>query len=213
MRTAIPAGTIEATAMALPDVFLLRFRRFPDERGEFFESFREDALEQVVGHPVRLRQTNYSVSHRGVVRGIHGAVVPPGQAKIISCVRGAMLDIAVDLRVGSPTFGRYTMVPLDEHAAAAVYLGEGIGHAFVAMADDTCVHYQCSTTYVPGDVITVNIWDEQIGLPLAFANDPVLSPTDVAAPTLEQLRSLGVLPFYQDCLDYHDALRSMDVRD
>ena len=91
-----------------------------DPRGLFTEWYRFDRLAEVVGHPLRLAQANLSVSSRGVVRGIHFADVPPGQAKYVTCVRGAVLDVVVDLRVGSPTFGRWEGVRLDDTDRRAV---------------------------------------------------------------------------------------------
>ena len=83
------------------------------------------------------------------MRGIHYADVPPSQAKYVTCVRGAVLDVIVDIRVGSPAFGRYDAVRLDDDERAAVYLSEGLGHAFVALTDDATVVYLCSEVYSP----------------------------------------------------------------
>jgi dTDP-4-dehydrorhamnose 3,5-epimerase len=107
-----------------------------DARGLFLEWYRHDRLAEVLGHPMRVAQGNISMSARGVVRGIHFADVPPGQAKYVTCVNGAIFDVAVDLRVGSPTFGCWESVRLDDSRRAAVYLAEGIGHGFCALTDD-----------------------------------------------------------------------------
>ncbi|MFG1751911.1 dTDP-4-dehydrorhamnose 3,5-epimerase family protein [Streptosporangium sandarakinum] len=191
--------------MAVPGAFLVTAERFDDERGTFYEAYREDVLAEALGHPPKVVQTNFSVSHRGVLRGIHGAVVPPGLAKLVTCVRGAVLDAVVDLRAGSPTFGRYEVTVLDHRSRACVYLSEGLGHAFLALEDDTCVQYQCSETYRPRDVITVNPLDPEIGLPFRTPEPPILSPGDAAAPTLREALERGLLPSYQDCLDHHRA--------
>ncbi|UNO43953.1 dTDP-4-dehydrorhamnose 3,5-epimerase family protein [Streptomyces sp. MST-110588] len=190
---------MQVRSLGIPDVLLVTSTSFDDERGQFFETYREDALSEAVGRPVRIVQTNVSVSRRGVLRGIHGTAVPPGQAKLVSCLRGAVLDFAVDLRVGSPTFGAYEMTVLDARSAAAVYLGEGLGHAFYAMEDDTCVQYQCTAGYVPQDVITVDAFDPDIGLPLRLPRPPVMSPGDTDAPSLRALLDAGRLPSYEDC--------------
>jgi dTDP-4-dehydrorhamnose 3,5-epimerase len=204
----ISTRSIQVREMDIPDVFLITTERFGDERGLFYESYREDVLSEVLDHPLRIVQANYSVSHRNVLRGIHGAAVPPGQAKIVSCLRGTALDFSIDLRVGSPTFGRYEMVVLDQHSCASVYLGEGMGHAFLALTDDTCMHYQCSTTYVPQDVITVHPLDPEIRLPFRLPEAAILSPTDTAAPTLAEAAERGLLPSYEDCVTYHAKLRA-----
>ena len=107
--------------------------------------FREHA-----GHDLDLAQANCSVSAAGVLRGIHFSDVPPGQAKYVTCVRGAALDVVVDIRVGSPTFGQWDSVLLDDVDRREIYLAEGLGHAFMALEDDTTIVYLCSTGYAPG---------------------------------------------------------------
>ena len=97
-----------------------------------------------------LAQANCSVSAAGVLRGIHFSDVPPGQAKYVTCVRGAALDVVVDIRVGSPTFGQWDSVLLDDVDRRQMYLAEGLGHAFMALEDDTTIVYLCSTGYAPG---------------------------------------------------------------
>jgi dTDP-4-dehydrorhamnose 3,5-epimerase len=179
--------------------FLISSRSFTDERGAFFEAYREDVLTDVLGYQPKIVQTNYSVSHRNVLRGVHGATVPPGLAKLVTCVRGSMLDFAVDLRTGSPTFGKWDMTVLNGHGTSSVYLEEGLGHAFVALDDDTCVQYQCSEFYRPQDVITVHPLDPEIGLPLRLPGAPILSDGDAAAPTLGEAAERGLLPSYDSC--------------
>jgi dTDP-4-dehydrorhamnose 3,5-epimerase len=120
-----------------------------DPRGLFMEWYRFDHLAEAVGHPLRLAQANLSVSARGVVRGIHFADVPPSQAKYVSCVKGAVVDVIVDLRSGSPTFGQHEMVRLDDVDRRAVYLGEGLGHGFCALTDEATLTYLCSETFAP----------------------------------------------------------------
>ncbi|MGV7942467.1 dTDP-4-dehydrorhamnose 3,5-epimerase family protein, partial [Mycobacterium kansasii] len=101
-------------------------RVFPDERGEFFELFKASAFREATGHDLSVAQTNVSVSRRGAIRGIHYADVPPGQAKLVACLHGAVLDVIVDLRVGSPTFGAVETVRLDSATRRTVYLAEGL---------------------------------------------------------------------------------------
>ena len=121
-----------------------------DPRGVFLEWYRHDRLAEVVGHRLDLAQANLSVSARGVVRGIHYADVPPGQAKYVTCASGAVLDVVVDLRVGSPTFGRWEAVRLDDVDRRAVYLAEGLGHGFCALTEGATVVYLCSDHLQPG---------------------------------------------------------------
>jgi len=191
--------------LPISDTHLLVPTPFGDERGRFLETVRADVLAEAVGHPVRIVQTNQSISRRGVLRGIHATSVPDGQAKVVTCLRGAVLDFAVDLRVGSPTFARWAMTVLDARSGASVYLGEGVGHAFYALHDDTCVQYLCSETYVSEQVITVDVFDPQIGIAVHLPEPPILSETDAAAPSLADLRAAGRLPRYEDCLNLHAA--------
>jgi dTDP-4-dehydrorhamnose 3,5-epimerase len=191
--------SLDIRELGIPDVFLITSRVFADERGHFAECYREDVLTELLGRPFRIAQTNYSVSHAGVVRGVHSARVPPGQAKIVSCLRGAILDVSVDLRVGSPTFGQHEAVRLSAGDPSAVLLGEGIGHAFLSLADDTLVQYQCSTGYVPADVIAVSPLDPDLALPFAGRPDTILSRVDAAAPTLAESVRRGLLPSYEAC--------------
>jgi dTDP-4-dehydrorhamnose 3,5-epimerase len=184
-----------------------------DSRGLVQEWYRADLLAAEVGHPLRLAQSNLSVSARGSVRGIHFAAVPPGQAKYITCVRGAFVDVVVDVRVGSPTFGRWEAVRLDDDERRAVYLSEGLGHAVCALTDDATLVYLLSAGYNPDREFTVNPLDRQIGIEWPAGVEPIMSPRDTSAPTLAQARDMGILPEYSACRDYVETLREKKTRD
>ena len=177
-----------------------------DPRGLFLEWYRFDRLAEVVGHPLDLAQANMSVSAAGVVRGIHFADVPPGQAKYVTCPRGAVVDVIVDIRVGSPTFGRWEAVRLDDVDRRAVYIAEGLGHGFCALTDDATLTYLCSTTYNPAAEHTVHPLDPSLGIEWPAAA-PVLSARDDAAPSLDAARAAGTLPSYDTCREYAETLR------
>lgn len=177
-----------------------------DPRGLFLEWFRADDLAEAVGHPLGLAQANLSVSARGVLRGVHFAAVPPGQAKYVTCVAGAVLDVVVDVRTGSPTFGKWDAVRLDTESRRAVYLAEGLGHAFLSLQDGSTVTYLCSTGYAPGREFAVNPLDPDLGLPWPAELEPVLSAKDAAAPGLQQARAEGLLPDYDACLAWEAGL-------
>jgi dTDP-4-dehydrorhamnose 3,5-epimerase len=181
-------------------------RQFPDERGVFLEGFRGDKLAEAIGHRLDVMQTNVSVSSRGSVRGIHYADVPVGQAKYITCLSGSLIDFVVDVRVGSPTFGQWDSVVLDTVDRRAVYLAEGLGHAFVALEDGTTAHYLCSAAYAPGREHGINPLDPAVGLALPDDIDLVLSPKDAGAPTLENAASSGRLPTYDVCAQWYARL-------
>ncbi len=175
-----------------------------DPRGTFLEWYRIDSLAAAVGHPLELAQANLSVSARDVVRGIHFADVPPGQAKYVICVAGAVLDVVVDLRVGSPTFGQWESVQLDDVDRRAVYLAEGLGHGFCALSERATVAYLCSSTYRPGHEHGVHPLDAELGIGWPTAA-PLLSAKDSAAPSLAEARAAGLLPEYHTCRAYAES--------
>jgi dTDP-4-dehydrorhamnose 3,5-epimerase len=182
-----------------------------DDRGHFLEVFRGAEFAAGLGYRLDVAQVNCSVSRRGVIRGIHYADVPPGQAKYVSCLSGAILDVIVDLRAGSPSFGKWEAVRLDDAAHRAVFLSEGLGHAFMALTDQATVMYLCSTPYAPGREHGVHPLDP--ALAIAWPLDEVggaalLSDKDADAPTLEEALLAGRLPGYDDCVAYQDKLRA-----
>ncbi|MBY8874826.1 dTDP-4-dehydrorhamnose 3,5-epimerase family protein [Micromonospora sp. PLK6-60] len=182
-------------------------QQYGDPRGMFLEWYRGDRLAAAVGHPLRFAQGNLSVSARGVVRGIHFADVPVGQAKYVTCVRGRILDIVVDVRVGSPTYRQWEAIPLDDVDRRAVYLAEGLGHGFCALTEDATLSYLCSTTYDPGTDRAVHPLDPELAIEWPTAA-PLLSARDTAAPTLAQARRSGLLPDHQKCQSYAASLNS-----
>jgi dTDP-4-dehydrorhamnose 3,5-epimerase len=198
---------MEAENLAIAGAVLFTPRQHRDARGVFLEQFRADALCQAWGHPLTLAQSNVSISSRGVLRGIHFAQVPPGQAKYVTCVRGQILDIAVDLRVGSPTFGQHCSAVLDDVDRRALYLAEGLGHAFVALTDDATVSYYCSTTFDPTREHGISPLDPDLALPWPDDVDLVLSDRDRAAPTLAEVQAAGLLPDAAECEAFYDRLR------
>jgi dTDP-4-dehydrorhamnose 3,5-epimerase len=203
---------VQIEHLPVPGGFLITPRVFADDRGAFLEWFRQDLLFAELGHPLELSQANWSTSRHGVIRGIHYADVPPGQAKYVTCVRGAVLDVVVDLRVGSPTFGEHAAVRLGGTNHRAVYLAEGLGHGFCALTDDATVLYLCSTGYNPAGEHGVHPLDLALALPWPVDGDLVLSPKDAAAPTLAAALAAGALPTLADCQVWSDKLRKVAKR-
>lgn len=179
-----------------------------DNRGSFLEWFRSGELAETLGYRLDIAQANCSVSHRGVLRGIHFTDVPPGQAKYISCVRGAILDVVVDLRVGSPSFGQWEAVPLDDENRRAVFLSEGLGHAFMALTDQATALYLCSTPYAPESEHGVHALDPAIGIAWPEDLETILSDKDASAPMLADAQAAGLLPVFADCQAWTAGLRS-----
>jgi dTDP-4-dehydrorhamnose 3,5-epimerase len=198
---------MDVRELAVPGAWVFTPRQFPDERGVFLEAFKTAVLSEHVGHELVVAQVNISVSKAGTIRGVHFADVPPGQAKYVFCPRGAMLDIAIDVRVGSPTFGAVDSVVLDDVDRRAIYLAEGLGHAFIALQDDTTATYLCSTPYNPGAEHGITPVDPQLQLPWPSDLEPLLSPKDTAAPTLSEALEQGLLPTWAACQDRYAELR------
>ncbi|KQV25495.1 dTDP-4-dehydrorhamnose 3,5-epimerase family protein [Yonghaparkia sp. Root332] len=193
--------------LTIAGAFEVTPRQFPDDRGAFWEWYRFDALAEAVGHPLDLRQGNGSVSRRGVVRGIHFADVPPSQAKYVTVTAGAVIDYVIDIRVGSPTFGRWEAVRLDAVDRRAVYVGEGLGHAFVSLEDGSTVTYLVSEVFNPSAEHGITPLDETVALEFpAEAGEPLLSPKDLEAPTLLEARASGLLPTWGATTAYGRAL-------
>ncbi|MFI7003370.1 dTDP-4-dehydrorhamnose 3,5-epimerase family protein [Nocardia sp. NPDC050175] len=191
--------------MTISHAYRIQPDKVPDRRGVFYEAVRATALSEIIRYPFEVAQVNYSVSCRNTLRGIHGTALPPGQAKLVTCVRGAVLDIVVDLRVGSPTFGEFDTTYQDEASGIGVYLADGLGHAFLALSDDVCMSYLCSTEYEPGTMIDIDALDPELGLPWNLTGQPIRSDKDAAAPTLREAVATGLLPTYQQCLDAYAA--------
>lgn len=198
---------MEIRELLVPDAFEVTPLQRADDRGVFFEWYRFDLLAEKIGHPFDLRQANTSVSRRGVVRGIHFADVPRGQAKYVTATRGAVLDYIIDIRVGSPTFGTWDSVRLDDVNRSAVYIGEGLGHCFVALEDEATVSYLVSDTYNPAVEHGINPLDTVIGLTFpASAGELLLSPKDEAAPSLTAAADAGLLPSWAAVREYYSSL-------
>jgi dTDP-4-dehydrorhamnose 3,5-epimerase len=189
---------VQIRELAVPDSYVVTPRIHSDDRGSFLEFYRYDRLAEAVGHSLDLRQANTSISRRGTFRGIHFADTPPGQAKYVTVIRGAVLDFVIDLRVGSPTFGAWEGVRLDDVERRAVYLSEGLGHAFLALEDETVVTYLVNDVYNPSAEHAVDPLDDAIGLELPIPEtELLLSEKDRQAPSLAEAIELGILPDWQ----------------
>ncbi|PBC83968.1 dTDP-4-dehydrorhamnose 3,5-epimerase [Streptomyces sp. 2224.1] len=180
---------------------------FADDRGSFHEWFRKDAFRTATGQELPLAQANLSVSRHGALRGIHFAESPPGQAKYITCVRGAILDVVVDVRTGSPTFRQWETARLDDTNNRAVYLSEGLGHAFIALTDEATVVYLCSEGYAPEREHGIHPLDPDLAIGWPTGITPLLSPKDAQAPAFAEVHRQGLLPSYDTCTDLRNRLR------
>ncbi|GAB3297611.1 dTDP-4-dehydrorhamnose 3,5-epimerase [Epidermidibacterium keratini] len=202
---------MDVRELKFPGILEFTPKVFPDDRGVFLECFRAEPLEEALGHRLDLVQANHSVSRKGTVRGVHYALVPPGQAKYVYCPQGRFLDIVVDIRDGSPTFGEVDVVELDSESRRAIYVAEGIGHAVVALEDNSSLIYLCSAGYNPQAEKGLNPLDPALQLPIPSDLELLLSPKDTAAPTLAEAQEQGLLPSYAECEKWYATLRERNA--
>jgi dTDP-4-dehydrorhamnose 3,5-epimerase len=181
-----PRMKIETTA--LDGVLLLTPRVHGDARGFFLESFNERAFDAAVGAPTRFVQDNHSRSAGGVLRGLHFQRAPHAQGKLVRVVRGAVFDVAVDIRPGSATFGRWVGAELSADNHRQMWIPPGLAHGFLVLSDDADFLYKTTDYYAPAAEGAVR-WDDPdiaIDWPLD-GQAPVLSPKDAVAPRLRDL--------------------------
>ena len=186
--------SLKIVETALPGVIIVELRQFRDDRGVFFEAFRESeyAAAGIVGPFV---QDNMSRSVRGTLRGLHFQE-PNAQGKLVQVMRGAVYDVAVDVRVGSPSFGRWVGVRLTEDEPRQMWIPAGFAHGFCVLSDSADFFYKCTSYYAPACEKTI-VWnDPALGIDWPV-EAPLLSPKDAAAPTLEKIAGL---PRYQPTL-------------
>jgi dTDP-4-dehydrorhamnose 3,5-epimerase len=202
---------VQIRELSVPDSYEITPRQFGDDRGVFLEWYRFDRLEERIGHRLELAQANTSVSKRGVVRGIHFADVPPSQAKYVTATHGAVLDFVVDIRVGSPTFGTWDSVLLDDRDRRAIYIAEGLGHCFVALTDDATVSYLVTSPFNAEREHGIDPLDPEVGLVFPeSAGELLLSPKDTDAPSLREAAATGLLPTWEAARDYYATLNSQE---
>jgi dTDP-4-dehydrorhamnose 3,5-epimerase len=174
-------------------------KKFNDARGSFHEVFKLSQLTDL-DRTFSVKQVNQSVSGAGTIRGIHWADTPPGQAKYVFCSKGSIWDVVVDIRVGSPTFGKWAAEELSGENGKALFIEEGLGHAFLALENDTVVNYLCSEPYNPSIERGINPLDSQLGISFASKwkrSNFLVSPKDEASPSLEYGEKMSILPKYR----------------
>ncbi len=185
---------MDVAELAIPGALVVTPQLHRDDRGVFLEWFRHEPVTAYRGRSFELRQANLSVSRRGVVRGIHFALTPPGQAKYVTVVAGSVTDYVVDLRVGSPTFGRWESVVLDDVDRRALYIAEGLGHAFVATSDSATVCYFVSEVFDATREVAIDAFDPDLALEWPRGLALSRSPRDEEVPSLRVMRDDGLLP-------------------
>lgn len=186
---------MDITSLSLEGSFVVTPQVHTDDRGEFVEWFRSDLLLQATGLSFSVIQANLSVSAKGTLRGIHFADVPPGQAKYVTCSTGSIRDYVVDIRLGSPTYGKWEAVTISASERNAIVLDVGLGHAFVALEDDTTVTYLVTDHYKPESEHAINPLDVDIALEFPLEREALLlSEKDTSAPSFAEAAESGLLP-------------------
>lgn len=195
---------LESRSLHVPGAWELFPTIYDDARGIFLETFSAPRLAEAIGVDFRVAQSNLSVSREGALRGLHFADVPPGQAKLVTAVRGTAFDVIVDIRTGSPTYGEVVSVTLDAEQRNSVYLAEGLAHGFLALEPDTAVSYLVSEPYNPGAEHGIDPFDPALGIEWPAMSldgsvlDYELSDKDRDAPSLEEMASEGRLPTWAE---------------
>lgn len=186
-------------ALAVEGAFEFTPEQHGDHRGLFVSPMQEHAFVAAVGHRFLVAQTNHSRSARGVLRGLHFTTTPPGQAKYVHCARGRALDAIVDIRIGSPTFGDWDLIDMDADSFRAVYIPDGVAHAFLSLEDETVMSYLVSSGYQADLEQAIDPFDPAVGLPWPQGMDFLLSERDTVALSLAEAEASGMLPRYEDC--------------
>ena len=196
---------MKAHPLKISGSWKIEFQKFEDNRGFFYESFKAEEFPKLIGRNFDIKQTNTSSSSKGSVRGIHYALVPPSQAKLVQCQRGSIKDYVIDIRIGSPTFGQFEAIDLDEKSASAIFIEEGLAHAFVALENNTIVTYYVSERYNPEREKGINPFDKTLNLKWPEI-DLLLSEKDKQAISLEEAKSQGLLPTFDECKAFIKSL-------
>jgi dTDP-4-dehydrorhamnose 3,5-epimerase len=189
---------MELTPLGIDGVWLAESPIWRDDRGVFREWFKSEDIRNATGRDFGIEQANISVSSKGTLRGIHYSTAPLGQAKWITCVSGLIKDVIVDIRPDSKSFGQWIEVELRGDSGKAVLIGEGLGHGFLSLEDNTSVAYLLSTPFSPSYEFEINPLDPKIGINWGIDLSALkISDKDQSAPSLSERASNGLLPKYK----------------
>jgi len=176
---------------SIPDILLIEPTVHGDSRGYFMESFRQDILNDFLGYEVNFIQDNESKSSKGVLRGLHYQLPPSAQAKLVRVIEGRVLDVAVDIRQSSPTFGQYVSTELSSDNHRQLFIPKGFAHGFVVLSESAVFVYKVDNYYSPDDDRGIAYNDRQIGIDWMLKSDELqLSNKDKSHPTLSEAKEL-----------------------
>lgn len=196
---------MEITELKIAGSWLITHKKFDDSRGFFYESFKSEILETALQRKFSIAQANTSISKKGAVRGIHYALVPPSQAKYVQCLQGDIRDFVIDIRKGSRTFGEYDFIDLKGDLPQAVFIEEGLAHAFVALSDKALVGYLVSAPYNPEREKAINPLDKDLNIDWVLP-ELLVSEKDQLAPSFKEAEKLGLLPEINDCKKFIESI-------
>lgn len=187
------------TPQSIPDVILFEPKVHGDQRGYFAETFRQDVFDQATGYKVEFIQDNESSSSRGVLRGLHFQLPPHAQSKLVRVIKGAVLDVAVDIRQGSPTFGQHVAVELTEENKHQLFVPRGFAHGFVVLSEQAIFAYKVDNYYSPECDRGLAWNDPDINIDWQLPEQQIkLSDKDTRQPTLANLSDM-----FQHGVDYY----------
>jgi dTDP-4-dehydrorhamnose 3,5-epimerase len=181
--------------LSIAGAYVATHRVFPDERGLFREWFKAEEVASI-DKDFSVQQANYSKSNQWVIRGIHYSLAPQGQAKVVTCASGTIVDVLVDLRIGSPSYLKIEYVELSEDSGKVIYIPSGVGHGFIVASETAAVVYLTSSGYAPEYEKAICPTDRELGVnwPLPVGEAGIISKADTEAPTLAQAKDSGALP-------------------
>ena len=185
---------MEVLTTSISGVYIIEPKVFKDSRGYFFESFSQrefdEKISALLGQEIRFVQDNESMSGYGVMRGLHFQRPPFTQSKLVRCVRGSVLDVAVDLRRGSPTYGQHVAVELTEENHRQFFIPKGFAHGFAVLSETAVFQYKCDEFYHPEADGGISILDESLGIDWRIpAEKAILSEKDLRHPRLSEFES------------------------
>lgn len=184
----------------IPDVIIIEPEVHGDNRGYFVETFREDKLKEFLGYKIKFCQDNESKSSRGVLRGLHYQLPPHAQTKLVKVIQGKVLDVAVDIRVGSPTFGKHIALELSSNNKKQLLIPRGFAHGFVVLEDNTIFSYKVDNYYNPQNDRGIAFNDPMLKIDWQLDSKQLnLSAKDKIQPTLKETTDL-----FQYGLNYYE---------
>ena len=192
---AVEGSSVKLIELSIPGLFVLESPVWSDDRGSFREWFKDEDF-KAAGVSFKAQQANLSISKKNVVRGLHYSMATEGQAKVVTCAHGELDDVIVDIRVGSPAFGRHEVVHLAAGEERSVYVPAGVAHGFCVTSEFGALTYLLSSPFNAAMELEIDPFDTEINVPWAITGEAIVSPKDAGAPSLRQRRDADELPRY-----------------